>query len=314
MDEIFAGRYELIDQIGAGGMGEVWRVRDLKSKDIVAAKVLRQSDAASLLRFVREQAVRIEHPHVVVPLGWAGEDDQVLFTMPVIDGGSVATLIGDHGPIPPLFVAEIMRQLLDALSSVHSANLVHRDVKPANVLLAATGTGRPHSYLSDFGIALDLGGPRFTQVGHVMGTPGYLAPELTAMRAPTPAIDLYGVGRVAAAMLLGGDPPVKLAGPPPGVPHRLWILIYELCLIDPSKRPTVEAAKARLSTDELAWRPEGIGEVEVFRHVGPTDGSKTVAKTLTSPVRRIPPRVTDFIVLGTFGFILVVGVVMLLGT
>ncbi|HMQ65804.1 MAG TPA: serine/threonine protein kinase, partial [Arachnia sp.] len=88
MGEVFAGRYELIDQIGLGGMGSVWRVRDLRADAVVAAKVLRQSDAVAVLRFVREQAVRIHHPHIIVPLGWAGEDDRVLFTMPVVEGGS----------------------------------------------------------------------------------------------------------------------------------------------------------------------------------------------------------------------------------
>lgn len=117
MGEVFAGRYELIDQIG------------------------------------------LHHPHVIVPLGWAGEDDRVLFTMPVVAGGSVATLIGDFGALPPLFVSEVIRQLVDVLSAVHAARVVHRDLKPSNILLDPTGTGRPHAYLTDFGIAVDLDGP-----------------------------------------------------------------------------------------------------------------------------------------------------------
>ena len=137
--ERFAGRYELIDQLGEGGMASVWRAWDEREGRIVAAKVLRQSDAVSLLRFVREQAVRVASPHVLTPLGWAGEDDRVLFTMPIVDGGSVATLVGDHGPLPPVLAAELLRQLLEALATVHEARLVHRDVKPANLLLAATG-------------------------------------------------------------------------------------------------------------------------------------------------------------------------------
>ena len=115
MGEVFGGRYELIDPIGEGGMGAVWRARDLKLNRFVAAKVLRQSDASALLRFVREQALRVDHPNVIAPLGWIGEDNRVLFTMRIVSGGSLATLIGDHGPLPPRFAAEIMRQLLAGL-------------------------------------------------------------------------------------------------------------------------------------------------------------------------------------------------------
>ena len=180
MAELFAGRYRLLEPIGEGGMGTVWRVQDLKQDRIVAAKILRQSHSTSLLRFVREQSLRIHHPHALTPLGWAGEDDRVLFTMPAVAGGSLATLVGDYGPLPPVFAAEILRQMASALIAVHEGRLIHRDVKPANILLDATGSGRPHAYLSDFGIAVELDGPRFTETGLVTGTPGYLAPELAA--------------------------------------------------------------------------------------------------------------------------------------
>ena len=89
MGEVFAGRYELLDPIAAGGMGTVWRVLDRTAGDVKAAKMLRQTDAAMLLRFVREQSVRIDHAHVVTPQSWAGVDDRMLFTMPLVRGGSV---------------------------------------------------------------------------------------------------------------------------------------------------------------------------------------------------------------------------------
>ncbi len=269
MGELFAGRYELIDPIGEGGMGTVWRVWDHREERIVAAKVLRQSDAVSLLRFVREQAVRVQHPHVLTPLGWAGEDDRVLFTMPVVDGGSVATLIGDHGPLPPPLVAELLRQLLDAVAAVHAARILHRDIKPANVLLRATGTARPHAYLTDFGIALDLDGPRFTQTGEWAGTPAYAAPEVRSGAAPASTADLYAVGQVAVAMLTGArptSPPVR----PEGVPDSLWSLVADLTASDPADRPAEAiAARARLDVPELAWHDGALGDVEVLRQVEP---------------------------------------------
>ncbi|HEY4558228.1 MAG TPA: hypothetical protein VIG82_08580 [Enteractinococcus sp.] len=86
MGDVFAGRYELVDPLGEGGTGVVWRVWDHRHQQYAAAKVLRQVDASSLLRFMREQSLRLEHPHILTPTGWAGEHDKVLFTMPIASG------------------------------------------------------------------------------------------------------------------------------------------------------------------------------------------------------------------------------------
>jgi serine/threonine-protein kinase len=142
MGEVFAGRFELLDPVAEGAMGSVWRVRDLRDGRVYAGKVLRQSDAGSLLRFMREQSTRVRHPHVVTPLSWAGEDDRVVFTMPLVTGGSVATLLGDHGALPDPWTVALLDQALQALEAVHAAGYVHRDVKPANLLLRPTGSGR----------------------------------------------------------------------------------------------------------------------------------------------------------------------------
>src|SRR3954452_17243943 len=100
-----AGRYDLLDQVGAGAMGSVWRARDLRTDGLVAAKVLGAHDSSMLLRFVREQSVRVVHPHVVAPTGWAAEDHLVVFTMDQVRGGSVEDLLGEHGPLPATYVA-----------------------------------------------------------------------------------------------------------------------------------------------------------------------------------------------------------------
>lgn len=306
MGEVFGGRYELIDLIGEGGMGAVWRARDLKLNRVVAAKVLRQSDASALLRFVREQGLRVNHPNVIAPLGWIGEDNQVLFTMRIVAGGSLATLIGDHGALPPRFAAEILRQLLSGLQAVHAAHLVHRDVKPANILLDATGTGRPHAYLTDFGIAVDLTGPRFTETGMVHGTPGYLAPELMALGDATPAVDMFAVGMVGASMLTGTRPrDIDFeAGVPDGVPESLWSLIRDLTAPDPEARPGPPEALRRLEASELAWQDGAAGDVEVFQQLEPLDsgpstttsrrpgmpGPMSLQHPAPSPVTPGPPR------------------------
>jgi serine/threonine-protein kinase len=242
--EAFAGRYVLIDLVGTGGMGSVWRAWDLRRKAYVAAKVLGQHDAATLLRFVREQSLRIDHPHVVAPHGWAADDDKVVFAMDLVRGGSVATLLGDHGPLPESYVAVLLDQLLHGLSAVHAAGIVHRDLKPANLLLDATGTGRPHLRLSDFGIAGLLDEPRMTRHSTVLGTPGYIAPEQLAGADPDPRQDLYTVGAVAAELLTGTRPDHTGALPP--VDGSLVKLIQALTDPTPAARPSSAAEAGRL--------------------------------------------------------------------
>ena len=106
--------------------------------------MLRRRDAGDLLRFVREQSVRLSHPHVLTPYSWAAEDSHVAIASDLVDGGSLATLLGDYGALDEKTVAVLLDQLLAALDAVHGAGLVHRDVKPANVLLRASGTGPVH--------------------------------------------------------------------------------------------------------------------------------------------------------------------------
>lgn len=208
MGEVFAGRYELVDPLASGGAGVIWRVWDLREKEYRAGKVLKQSDSASLLRFMRETSWRIAHPHVVTPLGWVGEDDRVMFTMPLIRGGSLSALIKQRGPLPPRWAVQVTEQLLEALAKVHDQGLVHRDVKPANILLNPASAGaEPFVLLTDFGIAAPVGDPRMTRVTEVIGTPGYMSPEATYGLDPDPKQDLYSVGVVLLEMLTGQRPP-----------------------------------------------------------------------------------------------------------
>lgn len=253
--EAFAGRYQLIDLVGTGGMGSVWRAWDLRRAAYVAAKVLGQHDAATLLRFVREQSLRIEHPHVVAPHGWAADDDKVVFAMELVRGGSVATLLGDHGPLPQSYVAVLVDQLLHGLSAVHAARVVHRDVKPANLLLDATGTGLPRLRLSDFGVAGLLDEPRMTRHSTILGTPGYLAPEQLAGADPDPRQDLYAVGAVTAELLTGERPGTD--GQLPDLDGALGEFVRRLTAKNPSERPDSAASAGRLLAATGAVPPPG---------------------------------------------------------
>ncbi|MFJ9416810.1 serine/threonine-protein kinase [Streptomyces sp. NPDC101227] len=285
MGEIFAGRYELVDPIGRGGVGAVWRAWDQRRRRYVAAKVLQQSDAHTLLRFVREQALRIDHPHVLAPASWAADDDKVLFTMDLVNGGSLAHLIGDYGPLPPRFVCTLLDQLLAGLTAVHAEGVVHRDIKPANILLEATGTGRPHLRLSDFGIAMRKGEPRLTETNYVVGTPGYFAPEQMLGSEPDFPADLFAVGLVALYLITGTKPDSEglirhfaergIPNAPEGVPEPLWQVLAGLLHPDPESRfkTATGARKAVLSAAEML--PDVTIEdevVEVFDHIGPLPG------------------------------------------
>lgn len=203
--EVIAGRYELLEQIGHGGSGSVWRAHDRKLDRTVAVKLLRQSESAGLLRFVREQSLRIDHPHVLSPTGWAADDDRVALSADLVAGGSLATLLGDHGSLPESYVAVLIDQLLDALTAVHAHGVVHRDVTPANLLLEPTGQGRPFLRLTDFGIAAVLDEPRLTRTGAGIGTPGYMAPEQAAPLDPDPRSDLYSTALPPGQRAAGED-------------------------------------------------------------------------------------------------------------
>jgi serine/threonine protein kinase len=262
--EVFAGRFELVDVLGRGGMGDVWRVWDLRDRTYRAAKVLRQSDSASLLRFVRESSTRVDHPHVVTPTGFWADDGRILFVMPIVGGGSVAVLLADHGALGPWWARTLGLQLLDALEAVHAAGIVHRDVKPSNLLLEATGTEMPNLRLSDFGIAVSRDEPRLTHRAEVVHTPGYSAPETFQGADPEPRQDLYSTGIVLLELLTGARPGATVDVPA----GELADVVARLVATDPAQR-YVTAQEAR---DELAAVdvPQLVGEpVEVFEQLPP---------------------------------------------
>ncbi|GHH38574.1 serine/threonine-protein kinase [Streptomyces candidus] len=282
MGEVFAGRYELIDPIGRGGVGAVWRAWDHRRRRYVAAKVLQQSDAHTLLRFVREQALRIDHPHVLAPASWAADDDKVLFTMDLVAGGSLAHVIGDYGPLPPRFVCTLLDQLLAGLAAVHAEGVVHRDIKPANILMEATGASRPHLRLSDFGISMRKGEPRLTETDYVFGTPGYFAPEQLLGAEPDFPADLFAVGLVALYLLQGRKPDSRalvehfstygVPAAPQGIEEPLWQVVAGLLQPDPQARFRTATGVRKALTTAVEMLPDAHPDedpVEVFDQIGP---------------------------------------------
>ncbi|GAA1808503.1 serine/threonine-protein kinase [Nesterenkonia flava] len=319
MGDVFAGRYELVDPLGEGGAGVVWRVWDRQERRYCAAKVLRQTDAASLLRFMREQSFRLDHPHVLAPTGWAGENDKVLFTMPIARGGSVDGLVGDFGPLPEPLVALLLDQLLAALEAIHAQRIVHRDVKPANLLLDATGQDLPHLWLSDFGIAAGENAPRLTQGPFAMGTPGYTAPEcLQRGWEPDASADVYAAGMCAVEMLTGLRPQPDTdaraalasacggdAGRQEPVSTAFTEIIAGMTHPEMGQR-TGSAAAARAALREAGLVPtettspavdaDLLGDIEVFDHLPPlpegwtADGPVRGAPLPPEPPAPVPPQ------------------------
>jgi eukaryotic-like serine/threonine-protein kinase len=246
--QVVAGRFRLIEQIGEGATGTVWRARDRRRRRVVAVKVLSRHGSDDVLQFVREQSLRVAHPHVVAPHGWAADDDVVALVMDLVRGGTADLLLARHGALPPDYVAVLLDQLLRALDAVHRAGLVHRDVKPANLLLEPTGTGRPHLRLGDFGVAAAIGGRDLTGA---IGTDGYVAPDQAAGAVPDPRQDLFAAGMTAAELLTG-----RLSAGPDDLPRgRLRPVLRALVAPGPEHRPA--GATAALALLRQAGVPTG---------------------------------------------------------
>ncbi|MEP7026766.1 MAG: serine/threonine-protein kinase, partial [Actinomycetota bacterium] len=207
--------YQLGEQIGRGGMAVVYRARDIRLDRWVALKILAPDiarDESFRQRFVRESraAAAVDHPNII-PVFEAGEAAGVLFiAMRYVSGGDVGTL-ARSGPMDVARANSIIAQVAAALDAAHETGLVHRDVKPANMLLGSVaGSGHPdHVYLSDFGLSKQsLSGAGLTLTGQFMGTLDYMAPEQIESRPIDGRTDLYALA-CAAFELLSGVPPFR---------------------------------------------------------------------------------------------------------
>ena len=298
MGQVYAGRYELVDHIGGGGSGHVWRAWDHRHRRYLAVKVLQQRDAGAVIRFVREQSLRVAHPHVLPPIGFAADDDVVLLTMELAAGGSLGALVKAVGPLPLRYVVVLLDQLLDALGAVHAAAVVHRDIKPANLLLDPVGLGRPRLRLADFGIAIQGDEVRLTEQGYLAGTPAYLPPELTTGVSPEPRHDLYAAGAVAWYLLVGRHPlhGADLAAElPPGLPSAIGAVFATLLAADPARRyPSAAVARAA-----LAGAVTADGLASVVAAVGtPADREQPIP--MPARIGPLPPGWTEAGPLGPF--------------
>nr|WP_078626334.1 serine/threonine-protein kinase [Streptomyces sp. NRRL S-241] len=208
---LVAGRYRLLSRLGEGGMGTVWRARDetlhreVAVKEVRAPAGLRAGDITRMYsRLEREAwaAARIPDRNVVTVHDVVMEDDRPWIVMELIRGQSLADLLRAEGPLTPRHAAHIGAEVLSALRAAHAAGVEHRDVKPANVLLAQDG----RVVLSDFGIAMVEGSTALTMTGEVVGSPEYLPPERALGRPSGPESDLWSLGVMLYAAVEGISP------------------------------------------------------------------------------------------------------------
>jgi eukaryotic-like serine/threonine-protein kinase len=214
---LIAGRYRLREPIGRGAMGIVWRGRDELLDRDVAVKEVQITSLASLAdaeviyqRTLREArtAARLSHPSVVKVFDVVEEDSTPWIVMELVEARSLDQVIAEDGPLPPEQAAELGASLVGALANAHSAGVLHRDVKPSNVLV--TGDGR--AVLTDFGIATFAEDRGLTQSGMVVGTPGFTAPERIRGDVATPASDLWSLGATLYAAVEGRGPFDRVGG------------------------------------------------------------------------------------------------------
>ncbi|AUG77709.1 hypothetical protein CFP65_2898 [Kitasatospora sp. MMS16-BH015] len=259
-----AGRYALGEKLGRGGMGTVWRARDEMLDREVAVKELTvghlddEDQRILQSRMMREAraAARIKHPGVITIHDVLEQDGRPWIVMELIDGRSLADVISQDGTLLPREAAEVGAQVLAALHRGHQLGVLHRDVKPANVLLEHQ-TGRV--VLLDFGIATFEGSTELTRPGDLIGSPDYLAPERAQGERPGPASDLWGLGATLYAAVEGESPfrrtsPITtlaaVVGDPLPEPRRAGALgpvLAALMAKDPADRPSADEALRMLA-------------------------------------------------------------------
>ena len=306
--DVLQDRYELRSLIATGGMGEVWRAQDRVLGREVAAKVLKSEytgDPVFLTRFRTEARLSagLTHPNVAVLHDYGevepaspGGDRLVYLVMELVDGEPLSAVLRREGRLTPERTLELLGQVAAGLGAAHAAGIVHRDVKPANLLVRPDGTVK----ITDFGIAWSAANATVTRTGHVVGTAQYLAPELVQGQKATPAVDVYAWGTVAYECLAGrrpfdGPDPVEVAmrrvsetpAPlPADVPAPVRELVERTLATDPATRIPDGAALVAAVADAAAGRaPEPADERTATRVLPVLPAQQPATATLpVSPV------------------------------
>ncbi|MGH3902871.1 MAG: protein kinase domain-containing protein [Pseudonocardiaceae bacterium] len=267
--ELLAGRYRLVSQVGTGAMGVVWQAHDEQLNRVVAVKQLLHTGLSGIetdqanRRAMREARItaRLHHPHAIVVYDVVESAGRPYLIMEYLPSQSLSTAVAERGPLPPAEVARIGSQIAGALAAAHDAGIVHRDIKPGNVLLAADGTAK----ITDFGVSHAVGDCTVTATGILLGTPAYLAPEVArGAQAGFPA-DVFALGATLYAAV-EGTPPFGVDDNPLALLYRiasneiipptrsgpLSTVLSDLLDRHESRRPTMQQAREALATADTA--------------------------------------------------------------
>lgn len=297
---VLGGRYRLLSRVGRGGMGVVWHAhddildRDVAIKEVLFPPGLGETEHRVLYeRTLREarSAARLNHRGIVTVHDVVEEDGRPCIVMELVRARSLQDVIDDEGPLDPIPTAEIGLQVLAALRAAHAAGITHRDVKPANVLLATRSSDERISaatrvVITDFGIATMEGDATLTQTGLVMGSPAYISPERAQGDRATPASDLWSLGATLYAACEGRAPYHRTEAmaaitaimseeaPPPRHAGPLTPVLMGLLVKDPERRMTADEAADGLRRAAQSTRPlpspsrQAAGDVPAPGHPG----------------------------------------------
>lgn len=301
---VIADRYQFLEQIAVGGMGEVWLGHDLAASRDVAIKVLREEHTGEegfLNRFRAEARATsgLNHPGVARTYAYGEQGGSAYIVMELVVAEPLSETLDRTKTITPRYTIGILSQAARALHAAHEGGVVHRDIKPGNILVDPNGQVK----LTDFGIARAVGQPAMTEVGMVMGTAQYLSPEQVNGRAATPSSDIYALGIVAYEMLAGNRPftgttPLEIAIrhvedpiPPltPSVPRPLSDLVMSALDKDPANRPSTAEEFAE-QLEECQRIIDGVSGINGNEANNETRRSKSGALQSAEDVAPYPPR------------------------
>lgn len=280
---LLGGRYQLLERLAGGGMGEVWRAEDQRLSRRVAVKVLRpeysdNEEFRERLRIEGRIAASVSHPGLarVYDYGIGDDVSGPYLVMEFVDGRTLSAILVSEHTMAPVRVLGILAQAAAGLCCAHRAGLVHRDVKPGNLLIRDDGTVK----ITDFGIARAAGDAPLTRTGMIIGTPRYLSPEQASGRIATPASDLYSLGLIAYECLTGR---------PPFEGDALTVALAHRDQVMPALPGTVPGPVARLidalTEKDPAARPPGADAVAewAYRLLGDADVAAALAGPITPP-------------------------------
>jgi serine/threonine protein kinase len=309
MGVVIDGRYRIDGRLAAGGMGEVFRATHVELGRPLALKMMKpelSGDSSFVDRFRREAmtASRLGHPHIVdiIDSGRTAEG-QFYFVMEFLEGESLADVIA-RGPVEPRLALTLVSQMAEALDSAHKAGVIHRDLKPDNVIVLQRG-GRPFVKLVDFGLAKAVSpsaDQKQTTVGIIMGTPQDMAPEQAAGLPVDSRADLYALGRVLYELLMG-EPPLTgetaslvmaahISTPAPRLPDRFPSALRDLVVRMLAKHPDVRPASMAEVLNELRAIPASVEAKPSSRRLVLAAGAAFAAVALAGGVSvalREPP-------------------------